>query len=110
RRLVQHEVRMRLAVLVVAKLGEQTVPKAGPLDRLEELLRNDHVGIDIDHRQMSGDTRQCGEFLHEPAASSSSPAKSPGHPRDLRNYRQYRGMDGRANTSLTQDSGKGARV
>jgi hypothetical protein len=28
------------------------------------LLGDDHVGVDIDHRQISGDPGQRGEFLH----------------------------------------------
>jgi hypothetical protein len=60
---VQHEVGQRRALLVIAKLGEQALAEPGALDGLEVLLGDDHVGIDIDHGQMSGDPGQRGEFF-----------------------------------------------
>ena len=54
-RLVEHEIRVLRAVVAVAHLGEQPLAEAGPLDRLQILLRDDHVGVDIDDRQRRRD-------------------------------------------------------
>ena len=56
-RLVQHEVGVLLPSGVVAHLVEQVLAEARPLDRLQELLGDDHVGVDVDHRQRGGDRR-----------------------------------------------------
>ncbi|CDX62803.1 hypothetical protein MPL3365_80005 [Mesorhizobium plurifarium] len=63
-RLVEHEIRVLRTVLVVAHLGEQAGAEPGALDRLEIILRDDHVGVDIDDRHGRGDARELGEFVH----------------------------------------------
>ena len=63
-RLVQHEIRVLGAVLAVAHLGEQALTKAGAGNRLEVLLRDDHVRVDVHDLQGRGDAGQCGEFFH----------------------------------------------
>ncbi len=62
--LVQHEVRNFLLVLSKAHLVEQMLAETGTLDGLQELLGNNHVGIDIDQGQWGGDTGQLGKLLH----------------------------------------------
>ena len=54
-RLVEHEVRVLAAVVLVAHLGEQALGQPGALERLEVLLGDDHVGVDIDDPQRRGD-------------------------------------------------------
>jgi hypothetical protein len=63
-RLVQHEIGVLRAVLLVAHLGEQRGAQPGALDRLQVLLGDDHVGVDIDHLQRGGRRGQRGEGLH----------------------------------------------
>ena len=63
-RLVEDEIRVLRAVVVVAHLGEQALAEAGALDRLQVVLGDDHVGVDIDHRQRRGDAGQLGELVH----------------------------------------------
>src|SRR5574337_956750 len=72
-RLVQHEVGVRaargrvhagLAVVQVAPLVEQVRAEAGLLDRLEELLRDDRVGVDVLAVQRRDQALVHGEFLH----------------------------------------------
>jgi hypothetical protein len=48
RRLVEHEIGVLVAVVVIAHLVEQVLAEAGALDGLQELLGDDHVGVDID--------------------------------------------------------------
>ena len=78
-RLVEHEVRVRRAGLVEeAVLGEQALPEARALDRLQILLGDDHVRVYIDHRQRCGDARDRRELFHRPhilraGSRSSSP-------------------------------------
>src|SRR5487761_134250 len=67
-RLVENEFGLLGAVGIIAQLVEQRLAEAGPLDRLEVLLRDDLVGIDIDHRQWRCDAGQRGELLHGPSA------------------------------------------
>src|SRR5262249_59373900 len=43
---------------------EQTILQAGALDGLQEILGDDHVGIDIDHRQRCGDAAERRELFH----------------------------------------------
>src|SRR5690606_37272323 len=62
--LVEHEFRILRAVLIVARFGEQALAKTGPLDGLEVVLRDDHVGVDIDDRKGGGDAGEAGEFFH----------------------------------------------
>src|SRR5262249_44898858 len=54
-RAIENEVGLFLAVRRVAHLVEQVLAEAGALDRLEELLGDDLVGVDIDHRQRRRD-------------------------------------------------------
>ena len=63
-RLVQHEIGVLRAVLVVAHLREEAGAEPGPLDRLEVLLRDDHVGVDIGDLERCGDAGERGEGLH----------------------------------------------
>src|SRR6185437_5120488 len=48
-RLVEHEIGVLAAVILVAHLGEQAFAEPSALDGLQILLRDDHVGVDIDH-------------------------------------------------------------
>ena len=50
--------------LAKAFFRKQANAKARALDRLEELFRDDHVGVDIDHFDRRRDAVQGGEFLH----------------------------------------------
>ena len=63
-RLVEDEIRVLAAVVLVALFREQPGAKAGALDGLQVLLRDDHVGVDIDDLQGCRDTFQRGEFVH----------------------------------------------
>ena len=63
-RLVEHEIRVLRAVVVVAHLGEKPGAEAGALDRLQIILGDDHVGVDIDDRQGRGDAGELGELVH----------------------------------------------
>ena len=65
---VQHEIRDFATFGVVTHLVEEMLAEPGALDRLQILLGNDHVGVDIDHRQRRGNSGQCGEFFHLEAA------------------------------------------
>src|SRR5258708_6077491 len=62
-RLVEDEI-LLLAVGRPAHLVEQPFLQAGAFDGFQEVLGNDHVGVDIDHRQRSGDATQRREFFH----------------------------------------------
>ena len=74
-RLVEHEVGVLAAVVLVAHLGEQAFAEPGALDGLQILLGDDHVGVDIDDPQRRGDAFQRGEFVHG-GSSSWEPASS----------------------------------
>src|SRR6185312_6538578 len=63
-RLVEDEVGILRAVRPVAQLVEQHLAEAGALDRLQMLLRNDLVSVDVDHRHRRGDAVQRGELVH----------------------------------------------
>src|SRR5262245_26176092 len=63
-RLVEHEVGILAAVLAIAQLREQAGAEAGALDRLEVLLGDDHVGVDIDHVERRGHALQHSELVH----------------------------------------------
>ena len=56
--------RRLLAGGIVADLVEQVLAEPGPLDRLQELLRDDLVGVDVDLRERGGDAGQRRELLH----------------------------------------------
>ncbi|CUX25040.1 hypothetical protein AGR7B_Cc270255 [Agrobacterium deltaense RV3] len=62
--LVQYEIRIGRTILKITRLGEEALAKAGALDGLQIVFRNDHVGVDIDHRHGRGNARQLGEFFH----------------------------------------------
>ena len=63
-RLVEDEIRVFGAVVEIALLGEQALGQPGTLDRLEILLGDDHVGVDIDDPQGGGDAFQMIELFH----------------------------------------------
>src|SRR4029077_471025 len=52
------------AVLAIAHFGEQAFAEAGALDRLEVLLRDDHVGVDVVDRHRRRDAGQCRKLVH----------------------------------------------
>lgn len=64
-RLVQHEIRVLAAIVLVALFGEQTLAEAGALDGLEILLRDDHVSVDIDDLQRRGDAFEGRKLVHD---------------------------------------------
>ena len=63
-RLVEDEVRVLAAVVVVARFGEQALAEAGALDGLQVLLGDHHVGVDIDDAQGRRDAFEGGELFH----------------------------------------------
>src|ERR1044072_2278175 len=63
-RLVQDEVRVLAAVILVALIREQALAKPGTLDGLEVLLGDHHVGVDIDHLQGRRDAFKLAELVH----------------------------------------------
>ena len=65
-RLVEDEIGVLAAVVLVALFREQALAKPGTLDGLQVLLGNHHVGIDIDDLQRRCDAFQRGEFFHGP--------------------------------------------
>ena len=62
--LVQDEVGILRAVIVEAHLREQARAQAGALDRLEILLGDDHVRIDVHDLERRRDARQRCELVH----------------------------------------------
>ena len=76
-RLVEDEIRILAAVVLVALLGEQPLAKAGALDGLEVLLRDDHVGVDIDDLQRRRDAFQRGELVHRSRFSAKDGRREP---------------------------------
>ncbi|CVI56890.1 hypothetical protein AGR7A_Cc290651 [Agrobacterium deltaense NCPPB 1641] len=62
--LVQYEIRIGRTILEITRLGEEALAEAGALDGLQIVFRNDHIGVDIDHRHGRGNARQLGEFFH----------------------------------------------
>src|SRR5207253_9007411 len=74
-RLVQLEIGVWSAVGPVAPVVEQGGTEAGALEPLEELLRNDLVGVDVGPRQRRGLADVPDERLHQDA-SSSEPGRS----------------------------------
>ena len=83
-RLVQHEVGDLLARrIVVSHLVEQRLAEAGALDGFQELLRDDHVGVDVAYRQGRRDSGQNRKFVHRSlqvfrrAAYLRAPGNSP---------------------------------
>ncbi len=63
-RLVQHEIGDLVAVIIIAHLVKQVHAKARALDRLQELLGDDHVGVDIDQRHRRRDAGEFCELFH----------------------------------------------
>ena len=49
--------------------GKGGEAKARPLDRLQVLLGDDHVSVDIDQWHGGGDPAQLGEFFHKSSTS-----------------------------------------
>ena len=62
--LVEDEIRILAAVVIVAPFREQSLAEAGALDGLQVLLGDHHVGVDIDDLQRRRDAFQRGELLH----------------------------------------------
>ena len=62
--LVENESRIFAAVVLVSLFGKQPLAETRALDCLQILLRNDHVGIDIDDLQRGGDPFECRELVH----------------------------------------------
>src|SRR6266446_3005743 len=56
-RLVEHEVGILGAVRLRALLEKQRGAEPGAFDGFQELLGDDHVGIDVDHRKRCGNAR-----------------------------------------------------
>jgi hypothetical protein len=52
------------AVSGIAHLVEKVLAQSRSLNRLQKLLRDDHVGVDVDHGQRCCDGCQGGELLH----------------------------------------------
>ena len=63
-RLVEDEVGVLGAILAIAHFGEEALAEAGALDRLEILLGDDHVGVDIVDRHRRRDSGQCRKLVH----------------------------------------------
>ena len=62
--LVKHEIRLLGAVLGVAHLVEQVLAETGALDGFEEVLRDDHICVDVDHVHRRRDAAMLGELIH----------------------------------------------
>src|SRR3989344_1148451 len=80
-RLVEHEIRIdaalavihaRLARIEITRVIEQTRPETGALDRLQILLGNDRVGVDIGTVQRHDQSVQLFEFLHQCISRTST--------------------------------------
>src|SRR5690606_41682707 len=70
--LIEHEIGALPAVLVIAQVIERGLAEARALDRLQELLGHDHVGVDIDHGQGCRHPTQGGELFHHAFSPKSS--------------------------------------
>ena len=64
RRLVQDEIGFFFSFKIVAHLEKQADPQACALDGFQELLRDDHVGIDVHQRHRCCDTSEFFELFH----------------------------------------------
>src|SRR5205085_1736241 len=69
---VELEVGPQAPVLVEAPVEEEELAEPGSLDPLEELLRDDLVGVDVGALENGGAARDRAERLHRVAASSHS--------------------------------------
>ena len=63
-RLVEHEIGIFRAVVLVAHFRKQPLAQTGALNGLQVLLGDDHVGVDVGDRQRGRDTGQFREFFH----------------------------------------------
>mmetsp|Transcript_63643 Transcript_63643/g.164250 ORF Transcript_63643/g.164250 Transcript_63643/m.164250 type:complete len:413 (+) Transcript_63643:202-1440(+) len=61
---VQHELGLLRAIHLVPNREEGALAEARALDRLKELLRNDHVGVHVLHVQGRYSALECGELGH----------------------------------------------
>ena len=84
-RLIEHEIRIqrairaihaRLAAIEIAPFVERIRAEAGTLDRLQELLGDDRVGIDVGTIKRSDQAVKAGERLHRVDLWMASPAFS----------------------------------
>ena len=64
RLVVQHEIRAFDALLVVTHFVKRRDSEAGALDRLQELLGDDHIGVDVLKFHGRGYTLQGGKLGH----------------------------------------------
>ena len=64
-RLVEDEIRVFAAVILVALFRKQSLAEPGALDGFQILLGDDHVGVDIDDLQRRRDAFQRGELVHD---------------------------------------------
>ena len=64
RLLIKHKIRQLLAVRRKAQIIKQIFAKAGALDGLQILLRNNLVRIHIRHGQGRGNAFEGSEWLH----------------------------------------------
>src|SRR5262249_12910456 len=62
--LVEDEIGILRSVLAIAHLVEKRLAEAAPLDGFEMLLRDDLVGVDIDHRQRRREASEARDFVH----------------------------------------------
>mgnify|MGYP000750722315 CR=1 FL=1 len=69
---IEDEARVRLTLGILCPIPEEERSKAGALNALEELLRNDLVGVDIGPRQGGHLTRDDGDGLHHDHARMST--------------------------------------
>ena len=72
--LVQHEIGNLIALAVKAHLVKQVLSQARSLNRLQELLGNDHVRVDVDQGHRCGNAGQFGEFFHDLILTPSRPS------------------------------------
>ena len=63
-RFVQHEIGNFVAIVVIAHLVKKVHAKARPLDGFQELLGDDHIGVDVDQRHGGRDPGEFVEFVH----------------------------------------------
>src|SRR6202021_913689 len=63
-RLIEHEAGVLLAVCAEAPVVEKELAKAGALDSLQKLFRDDLVGVDVDAVQRSHAAAMYSERFH----------------------------------------------
>src|SRR5262249_41164054 len=64
RGLIKLELRIRRAIRLIAPVKKQELAEAGPLDALEELLRNDLIGVDVEPVERRWDSFQENKRFH----------------------------------------------